>query len=118
MTKNQALRNALNSGTLFTAMAAHNPLAAKSSPKDTSLRTDGRQELLRIEEVQGKIAAAATSRTDSDFVVIARVEALIAGLGQDEAIKRGLAYEDAGADAILIHSKQVTPNEILSFVDA
>jgi len=51
-------------------------------------------------------------------VVIARVEALIAGMGQEEAITRGLAYEEAGADAILIHSKQKTPDEILAFVNA
>jgi len=90
----------------------------KTFPKDTSLRAEGRQELVRIEEFQGKIAAAAASRSDQDFVVIARVEALIAGLGQQEAIRRGLAYEEAGADAILIHSKQKTPDEILAFVKA
>ncbi|MFA4913522.1 MAG: phosphonopyruvate hydrolase [Burkholderiaceae bacterium] len=90
----------------------------KTFPKDTSLRTDGRQELVRVEEFQGKIAAAVAARSDQDFVVIARVEALIAGLGQDEAITRALAYEQAGADAILIHSKQKTPDEILAFVQA
>lgn len=90
----------------------------KTFPKDTSLRADGRQELVRIEEFQGKIAAAVAARTDSNFAVIARVEALIAGLGQDEAITRGLAYEQAGADAILIHSKQKTPDEILAFIEA
>ena len=90
----------------------------KTFPKDTSLRADGRQELVRIEEFQGKIAAAVAARTDRNFVVIARVEALIAGLGQDEAITRGLAYEQAGADAILIHSKQQTPEEILAFISA
>jgi len=90
----------------------------KTFPKDTSLRADGRQELVRIEEFQGKVAAAAEARKDKDFVVIARVEALIAGLGQDEAIKRALAYEEAGADAVLIHSKQKTPDEVLAFVAA
>lgn len=90
----------------------------KTFPKDTSLRADGRQELVRIEEFQGKIAAAAAARRDKDFVVVARVEALIAGLGQEEAIRRGLAYAQAGADAILIHSKQKTPAEILTFIQA
>ncbi|WP_432239736.1 phosphonopyruvate hydrolase [Herbaspirillum robiniae] len=201
MTKNQALRHALNNGKLFTAMAAHNPLAAKLAedagfggvwgsgfelsasyavpdanilsmgthlemmraiastvsipliadidtgfgnavnvsyivpqyeaagasaivmedktfPKDTSLRADGRQELVRIEEFQGKVAAAAAARQDKDFVVVARVEALIAGMGQEEAIRRGMAYAEAGADAILIHSKQKTPDEILAFISA
>lgn len=90
----------------------------KTFPKDTSLRADGRQELVRIEEFQGKIEAACAARRDPDFLIIARVEALIAGLGQEEALKRGLAYEQAGADAILIHSKQATPDQILSFVEA
>lgn len=201
MTKNRSLRAALESGQLFTAMAAHNPLAArlaeeagfggiwgsgfelsasyavpdanilsmgthlemmraiaatvsipliadidtgfgnavnvhyvvpqyeaagasaivmedKTFPKDTSLRAEGRQELVRIEEFQGKVAAAAAARKDPDFVVIARVEALIAGQGQDEAIRRGLAYEEAGADAILFFFKQKTAYEILAFVAA
>lgn len=90
----------------------------KTFPKDTSLRADGRQELVRIEEFQGKVAAACAARKDKDLVVIARVEALIAGLGQDEAIRRGLAYEEAGADAVLIHSKKKTADEILAFVEA
>lgn len=90
----------------------------KTFPKDTSLRADGRQELVRIEEFQGKIEAACAARRDPDFLIIARVEALIAGLGQEEALKRGLAYEQAGADAILIHSKQATPDQTLSFVQA
>jgi phosphonopyruvate hydrolase len=90
----------------------------KTFPKDTSLRAEGRQELVRIEEFEGKIAAACAARGDPSFTVIARVEALIAGLGQEEAVKRGLAYAEAGADAILIHSKQKTPDEILAFVKA
>jgi phosphonopyruvate hydrolase len=90
----------------------------KSFPKDTSLRPGGRQELIRIEEFQGKVAAAKAARRDSNFVVIARVEALIAGLGRQEAIKRAMAYEEAGADAILIHSKQRTPDEITDFIGA
>ncbi|MGZ5048311.1 MAG: phosphonopyruvate hydrolase [Usitatibacter sp.] len=88
----------------------------KTFPKDTSLRAGGRQELVRVEEFQGKIAAACAARADRDFTVIARVEALIAGLGQAEAQRRARAYEEAGADAILIHSKAKTPDEILEFV--
>ncbi|WP_213991701.1 phosphonopyruvate hydrolase [Sodalis sp. dw_96] len=93
-------------------------LEDKTFPKDTSLRAGGRQELVRIEEFQGKVAAAVNARRDRDFMVIARVEALIAGLGQAEALKRGLAYQEAGADAVLIHSKQTTPDEILAFIAA
>lgn len=90
----------------------------KSFPKVTSLLAGGRQDLLRTEEFQGKIEAACQTRRDPDFLVIARDEALIAGLGQDEALKRAAAYEEAGADMILIHSKQKTPDEVESFVRA
>ncbi|MGS1109245.1 phosphonopyruvate hydrolase [Achromobacter anxifer] len=90
----------------------------KTFPKDTSLRASGRQELVRVEEFQGKIEAACGARRDADFCVIARTEALIAGAGEQEALARARAYEAAGADAILIHSKQSTPDEILSFVGA
>lgn len=87
----------------------------KTFPKVTSLAADGRQELLRIEEFQGKIKAAIATRQDPDFLVIARTEALIAGLGEEEALKRGMAYAGAGADMILIHSKKKDPAEIESF---
>lgn len=60
----------------------------KTFPKVTSLVADGRQHLLRVEEFQGKIEAAIKARSDPDFLVIARTEALIAGLG--EAVGRTL----------------------------
>lgn len=90
----------------------------KTFPKVTSLVPGGRQELLRIEEFQGKIRAAVATRSSPDFLVIARTEALIAGLGEAEALKRAAAYDAAGADMILIHSKQKTPDEVESFVRA
>lgn len=90
----------------------------KSFPKVTSLLADGRQELVRIEEFQGKIDAACKTRRDPDLIVVARTEALIASLGEAEALKRARAYEAAGADMILIHSKSRTPDEIESFVRA
>ena len=90
----------------------------KSFPKVTSLIAGGRQDLLRVEEFQGKIEAACATRKDPDFLVIARCEALIAGLGEQEALARSAAYEEAGADMILIHSKQKTPDEVESYVRA
>lgn len=90
----------------------------KTFPKVTSLAAEGRQDLLRIEEFQGKIEAAITARSDPDFLVIARTEALIAGLGEVEALHRAHAYMEAGADMILIHSKSKTPCEIESFARA
>jgi phosphonopyruvate hydrolase len=87
----------------------------KTFPKDSSLRPGGRQELVPIGEFQGKIAAA---KAVAGPLVVARTEALIAGLGEAEALRRGAAYVEAGADAVLIHSKQKTPDEILSFCRA
>jgi phosphonopyruvate hydrolase len=88
----------------------------KTFPKDSSLRAGGRQELVPVGEFQGKVAAAKSAAGDA--LVVARTEALIAGLGEDEALRRGAAYVEAGADAVLIHSKQKTPDEILSFCKA
>ncbi|MCP4877323.1 MAG: phosphonopyruvate hydrolase [Gammaproteobacteria bacterium] len=90
----------------------------KIFPKVTSLIAGGRQELLRIEEFQGKIEAAVDARQDPDFLIIARDEALIAGLGEEVALERARKYAEAGADMILIHSKQKTPDEIESFITA
>jgi phosphoenolpyruvate phosphomutase len=87
----------------------------KTFPKDTSLLAGGRQDLVRIEEFQGKIAAARAAGNEHDLVVVARTEALIADLGLDEALKRAQAYGEAGADMILVHSKRKTPDEIIGF---
>lgn len=78
----------------------------------------GRQELATISEFVGKIMAAKNAQRTAEFMVIARVEALIAGWGQEEALRRAHAYADAGADAILIHSKSKSPQEITDFVHA
>jgi phosphoenolpyruvate phosphomutase len=84
-------------------------------PKDSSLRAGGRQELVSIGEFQGKIE---TAKTMSSVLVIARTEALIAGLGEEEALRRAEACVEAGADAVFIHSKKKTPDEILSLCGA
>jgi len=92
-------------------------LEEKKFPKDNSLLDDGRQELLRVEEFEGKIESAKAAQKNPDFMVIARVEALIAGYGQEEAQMRAHRYADAGADAIFIHSKSKNPQEIIEFVN-
>lgn len=76
----------------------------------------GRQELAPIAEFVGKIQAAKDAQISADFMVIARVEALIAGWGLEEAWRRAEAYVAAGADGILIHSKAKTPDEIQAFI--
>lgn len=89
----------------------------KMFPKVTSLIEGGRQDLVSVSEFQGKIEAALSVRKDPEFLIIARTEALIAGLGEEEALARARAYEASGADMILIHSKQKTPDEIESFIN-
>lgn len=88
----------------------------KKFPKQNSLLNNGKQDLASIAEFVGKIMAAKNAQKTKEFMVMARVEALIAGWGQEEAMKRAKAYVDAGADAILIHSKKSTPDEIIEFV--
>ena len=62
-----------------------------------------------------KIKQICKSRKNKDFMVIARIESFIVGKGLKDAIKRAEIYSKAGADAILIHSKEKTPAEIFSF---
>lgn len=88
----------------------------KVFPKMSSLAQSSRHQMVSIPEFQGKIAAAVDARTDGDFLLIARVEALIAGAGEEEALARAHSYEKAGADLILIHSKRSSSSEIESFI--
>ncbi len=62
-----------------------------------------------------KIKKIVESRSSKDFMVIARIESFILGKGLNDALKRAEIYSKAGADAILIHSKNKKPNEIFSF---
>lgn len=63
-----------------------------------------------------KIEIAKQTQRTSDFIVIARTEAAIAGAGVPEALRRAHLYTDAGADAILMHSKSSEPDEVLTFL--
>ena len=90
----------------------------KTFPKQNSLLENGKNDLLSEKEFVAKILSAKEARNDKDFLIIARVEALISGVGMNEALKRATAYENVGADAILIHSKQNTPDEIFEFTDS
>ncbi len=88
----------------------------KIFPKTNSfLRTEA-QPLADVEEFCGKIKAGQDTKLDDDFNIIARVEALIAGWGMGEALKRADAYRLAGANGILMHSKISKPDEILAFM--
>ncbi len=68
-----------------------------------------------IEDFCKKIRAGKRAQVNDVFMVIARIESLIAGAGEDDAITRAKAYIEAGADGIMIHSSQKTPDEIMSF---
>lgn len=76
----------------------------------------GRQALAPIEEFVSKLRAGKQAQRGPDFCIIARVEALIAGEGRVEALRRAHAYADAGADAILVHSKSPTVDELADVV--
>lgn len=87
----------------------------KIFPKTNSFIGGERQLLADVNEFCGKIKAGKDSQQDSNFSIVARVEALIAGWGLEEALRRAEAYHQAGADAILIHSKLSQAGEILAF---
>jgi phosphoenolpyruvate phosphomutase len=87
----------------------------KLFPKTNSFISGETQPLADPEEFCGKIKAGKDAQRDSDFCIVARVEAFIAGWGLGEALRRANAYADAGADAILIHSAKSVPDEVLAF---
>jgi len=88
----------------------------KLFPKTNSFINGESQPLADVEEFVGKIKAAKDTQQDPDFCLVARVEAFIAGWGLDEALRRAHAYAEAGADAVLIHSKINTVDEIAAFM--
>ncbi|MGY3538099.1 phosphoenolpyruvate phosphomutase [Bradyrhizobium sp. USDA 4515] len=85
-------------------------------PKTNSFVGD-RHPLADIDEFSGRLRAVKDTVSD-DLILVARIEALIAGQGMEEAISRAHAYADAGADAILIHSRRTAADEILAFMRA
>lgn len=87
----------------------------KLFPKTNSFLNGSRQPLAEVDEFCGKIRAGKEAQSDPDFCLVARVEALIAGWGMEEALRRAEAYRKAGADAILIHSRSSQPDEVLTF---
>ncbi len=90
----------------------------KTFPKQNSLLEGGNNQLLSEKDFAAKILAANEAKQNKAFTIIARIEALISGIGIEQALKRAYAYEKAGADLILIHSKKITPEEIFEFSDS
>jgi phosphoenolpyruvate phosphomutase len=88
-------------------------------PKRNSLyRGEARRDLIPMEEQARRLRAGKAAQESESFVLIARVEALIAGHGVPAACERALAYAEAGADAVLIHSKDKSLQEIEGFLEA
>lgn len=88
----------------------------KLFPKTNSFINAQAQPLANMAEFCGKIKAMKDAQSDDDFTVVARVEAFITGWGLEEALTRAEAYRQAGADAVLIHSKRSDVNEIEAFM--
>ena len=78
-------------------------------PKRCSLYAGASRELLSVPEMCDKLAAAKKAAAPFGMLLIGRVESLIAGIGVEDAIARANAYAEAGADAVLIHSKSFAP---------
>lgn len=89
----------------------------KEFPKMNSFIAGG-QALMRASGFATRIQAAKSAQASDEFFLIARTEALICGLGVDEALRRAHLYADAGADAVLVHSKAKTGAEVEEFLRA
>jgi len=83
--------------------------------KNSLFGTDVKQELATIEEFSTKLSMGKQAQVTKEFMIISRLESLIAGGTVDEALERALAYVSAGTDAIMIHSKHKTGEDIKEF---
>ena len=88
----------------------------KTGAKKNSLfGTSVKQVLANPKEFAQKIRAGKKAQVTPDFMVIARLESMIAGAGVKDALERAKIYIDAGADGIMVHSKEKNPTEVLEF---
>ena len=85
--------------------------------KNSLLGNDVEQTQEDIAVFCDKITAGKKAQITQDFMIIARIESLILDKGQEDALNRAFAYVNAGADGIMIHSRQKSPNEILEFME-
>ena len=86
--------------------------------KNSLFGTDAVQVQDSIEGFCAKIKAGKRAQVTDDFMIIARIESFIAGKGLDDAMERALAYIEAGADGIMIHSKHKSGADIKEFCAA
>ena len=85
--------------------------------KNSLFGTEVEQNQDSIENFSLKIKAGKDAQATNDFMIIARIESLIAGKGIDDAMQRAEAFLEAGADGIMIHSREKSPDEIFEFCD-
>ena len=85
--------------------------------KNSLFGTEVKQTQDSIENFCEKISAGKKAVLTEEFMIIARIESLILKQGMDDAIKRAKAYINAGADGIMIHSRESEPDEIFEFCD-
>lgn len=85
--------------------------------KNSLFGTEVEQTQDTIENFSLKIKAGKNAQATNDFMIIARIESLIAGQGIDDAMQRAEAFLNAGADGIMIHSREKSPDEIFEFCD-
>jgi phosphoenolpyruvate phosphomutase len=83
--------------------------------KNSLLGRSAGQAQERPEQFSDKVRIACSARRNAHFLVIARIESLVLGEPQSDALQRALAYTEAGADGIMIHSKKPSPVEVLQF---
>ena len=83
--------------------------------KNSLFGTEVKQTQDSIEHFSEKIRAGREARVTSDFMIISRIESLIAKVGMEDALNRAKAYINAGADGIMIHSKEKDGKEIIEF---
>lgn len=83
--------------------------------KNSLFGTDVDQTQDTIKDFCHKISTGKKSQITKNFMIIARIESLILKKGIDDAVERAKAYIEAGADGIMIHSKEKNPKEILDF---
>lgn len=87
----------------------------KVFPKNNSLDFEKPQVLAGPESFARKIAEGKKAIASPDFMLVARIEALVAGKEMGDALMRAETYLHAGADAIVIHSRSKQPDEVLEF---
>ncbi|MDR0312066.1 MAG: phosphoenolpyruvate mutase [Treponema sp.] len=83
--------------------------------KNSLFGTDVTQELAPIVEFSEKISSGKRAQVTKEFMIIARLESLIAGMPISDALERARSYVNAGADGIMIHSKEKSGNDIREF---